>query len=116
MPSLDLNEVPLFIGSIPIFIVQAHLLLPPPLSQWQSPPPFALPARLLDPPVHHVSEDHGPPDVNVVQYGIHAAFLEYVGGPQVHPPVMRSLLWLMFLSHSVGRANVKPLQLCQGSC
>jgi hypothetical protein len=74
-PSLNPTKVPLFIGSIHIFVIQTHLLFPPPLSWRQFPPPFSFPAHLVDQPVHHVSKDCGPPDVDVLQYGGHTALL-----------------------------------------
>jgi hypothetical protein len=37
MPSINPTEVPLFSSSVCIFVVQAHLLLPPPLSRRRSP-------------------------------------------------------------------------------
>ncbi len=74
-PSLDLTKVPLFVGSICIFVIQAHLLFPPPLSRRRSPPPFSFPARLIDHPVYHASKDCCPPDVDLVQDGGHAALL-----------------------------------------
>jgi hypothetical protein len=116
MPSLDPIEVKLFVSSICIFVIQAHFLFPPPLLRWQSPLPFTCPARIIDWPIHHVSKDCVPPDVNIVQDGTHPALFEYVGRTRIHPPVMRSLLWLAFLSHVVCCANMEPLQPRQCGC
>ena len=48
MPSIDPTEVPLFSSSVRIFVVQAQLLLPPPLSRRRSPSPLTRLTRYVD--------------------------------------------------------------------
>jgi hypothetical protein len=54
MPSIDPTEVPLFASSVCIFVAQAHLLLPPPLSRHRSPSPLAHRAQGVNWPIYHV--------------------------------------------------------------
>ena len=72
--------VPLFAGSVCVFVVQAHLLLPPLLSRRRSPSPLTIHARLEDWPVYYILEDCLPPDANIMQDGVHPALLEHIAG------------------------------------
>ena len=110
MPSIDPTEVPLFAGSLCVFIIQAHLLLPPPLSRCQSPSPLSLHAGCVDWPIHHVLKNCLPPDADIVCYGFHSTLLEHVAGGRVDLHLTWSSSKLMFLSHMVGSPDMKPLQ------
>ena len=110
MPSINPAEVPLFAGSICVFVVQAHLLLPPPLPQCQSPSPLSLHAGCVDWLIPHVLKNCLPPDANIVCYEFHSTLLEHIAGGRVDPHLIWSSLRLMFLSHTVGSPDMKPLQ------
>jgi len=108
MPSIDPTEVPLFSSSVCIFVVQAHLLLPPPLSRCRSPSPLSLLAGCEDWPVHHVPKDCLPPDVNIMRDRVYPAFLEHVFCGRVDPHLVWSSPGLMFLSHPVCTKYSRP--------
>jgi hypothetical protein len=116
IPSIELTKVSLFVCSLCIFVVQAHLLFPLPLSRRRSPLPFTSPARFVDWLIHYVLKNCFPHDANIMQDCSNPALLEHVARSRVDPHVMQSLLWLVFLSHTVCWMNKKPLQLCQCSC
>jgi hypothetical protein len=60
------TEVPLFVNSIGFFIVQAHLLFPPPLSRWQSPLPFTRPPLFVDWLIHYILTNCFSPYANIM--------------------------------------------------
>ena len=115
MPSIDPTEVPLFASSVCVFVDQAHLLLPPPLSWRQSHSPLTLCARYVDWPIHHVLKDCLLPDANIMFNGVHSTLLEHVTCGRVDPHIVWSSPRLMFLSHAVSSPDAKPLQPCQCS-
>jgi len=81
MPSIDPTKVPLFASSICVFVVQAHLLLPPPLSRRRSPSPLTLHARCVEWPIHHVPKNRLQPDANIVRDRVHPALLAKYSRP-----------------------------------
>ena len=88
MASIDPTEVPLFSSSICIFVVQAHLLLPPPLSRRRSPSPLTHLTRYVDWSIHHVLQDCLPPDANIMRDGMHSTFFKNVTSGRVDPHVI----------------------------
>jgi hypothetical protein len=70
--------MPLFISSICIIIIHAHLLLPPPLLQCKSPLLLSCLTRHVDWAVYYVSKNDVPSDANVVQDGVHPTLFEEI--------------------------------------
>jgi hypothetical protein len=110
MPSIDPTKVPLVSSSVCIFVVQAHLLLPPPLSRRRSPPPLTLHSSFVDWPVHHILKNCLLPDTNIVRDRVHPTLLEHVFCGWVDPHLVWSFPGPMRLSHPVCSPDVKPLQ------
>ena len=81
MPSINPTKVPLFVRSICVFIVEAHLLLPSPLSRHRSLPPLTLHARCVEWPIHHVPKNRLQPDTNIVRDRVHPALLAKYSRP-----------------------------------
>jgi hypothetical protein len=67
MPSIDPTEVPLFASSVCVFVVQAHLLLPPPLSRRRSPSPLTRRAQVVNWPIDHITKNRLPPDADNIR-------------------------------------------------
>jgi hypothetical protein len=105
MPSIDPTEVPLFSRSVCIFVVQAHLLLPPPLSRCRSPSPLTHLTRYVDWSVHHVLYDCLPPDANIMRDGVHPTLFEHVAGGRVDPHMIWSSPGLVDLSYPVSTSG-----------
>ncbi len=109
--------MPLFASSVCIFVAQAHLLLPPPLSRCRSPSPLTRRAQEVNWPIYHVTKNRLPPDANIMQDRVHPALFEHVFCGWADPHMVWSFPRLMFLSHTLGGSDVEPLQPCQcGRC
>jgi hypothetical protein len=78
VPPFDPANVPIFVSSVCVFIVQAHLLFPPPLSWQQSLLPFTRPACFVDWLIHYVLNYFFPPDANIMQESFPPALLEHL--------------------------------------
>ena len=101
MPSINPTEVPLFASSVCVFVAQAHLLLPPPLSQCRSPSLLARRAQGVNWTIYHVPKHCLRPDANIVRVRVHPTLLEHVFCGWVDPHMIWSFLRLMFLSLAI---------------
>ncbi len=115
MPSIDPTEVSLFASSVCIFVVQAHLLLPPPLSRRRSPSPLTRRAQVVNWSIDHITNNRLPPYADIMRDRVHPTLLEDVFCGWVDPYMIWSFPRLMFGSHTVGGFDVEPLQLRQCS-
>ena len=98
------------IGSSCIDCVQAHWLLPPPLTWHQPSPPFAANASRQDRSCRYVLCNGLATNLDKVGNAAHAALPQDVHRLWVDPDTIGTPLQSMFPRHPIGGTNVKALK------
>ena len=94
--------------------VQAHLLLPPPAARDCPTLPHTLHAFGKDWAGRHVHRNCLPTNIDILPDGAQPALLQHILRLRVDPLIPRSPAWLVQFCHSIGSADVEPLQPSQG--